>query len=269
MLFHVERLAITMVAIFNGNKKKQLCGGTVIDERHVITASHCFAGKSLNPNLYTVQVGEIHLRESNPAYEVQEIKMHESYRSRYYYYDIAIIRLVKPLSSDVIPACLPGEDMVGEGDNVTVLGWGDLSYGGPNPTILQEVSGITVVGNKACNSKFKKISGIQFPRGITEDFICAGLEEGGKDACQGDSGGPLLHEYSEGHWTLVGVVSFGYMCAEPGFPGVYTKVSAYLPWITKYIGNQNEVTQEMRSRTFEHIDGRPLWRSNERVVFPD
>ncbi|GIY71777.1 clotting factor B [Caerostris extrusa] len=32
-------------AIFNGNKQKQLCGGAVVDDRHVITASHCFAGK--------------------------------------------------------------------------------------------------------------------------------------------------------------------------------------------------------------------------------
>ncbi|GFR25597.1 clotting factor B [Trichonephila clavata] len=209
--------AVGGVAIFNGNNKKQLCGGTVIDERHVITASHCFVGKSLNPNLYSVQVGEILLNESNPRYEVQEIKMHENYRPRYYYYDIAIIRLSRPLPEDVIPACLPGEDMALEGDNVTVLGWGDLSFGGPSSNELQEVQGIPVIGNKACNSKYKKISGPQFPRGITEDFICAGLEEGGKDACQGDSGGPLLREYSEGHWALVGVVSFGYMCCGTRF----------------------------------------------------
>lgn len=57
-----------------------------------------------------------------------EIKVHEGYQARYYYDDIAIMRLAKPLNN-FTPACIPAEDEVHTNDNVTVLGWGDLYFG--------------------------------------------------------------------------------------------------------------------------------------------
>lgn len=34
-------------------------------------------------------------------------------------------------------------------------------------------------------------------------------------------------------WILIGVTSFGYLCGEPGYPGVYTRISSHMDWITK------------------------------------
>jgi len=39
-------------------------------------------------------------------------------------------------------------------------------------------------------------------------------------------------------WILVGIVSTGLGCARPGFPGIYTKVSEFVPWIQSIVGEQ-------------------------------
>merc|ERR1712243_316649 len=66
----------------------------------------------------------------------------------------------------------------------------------------------------------------EFPHQITDSMICAGLDQGGKDSCQGDSGGPFMCGNQ-----LSGVVSWGYGCAEAGYPGVYTQTSYFIDWI--------------------------------------
>merc|ERR1711990_466336 len=67
---------------------------------------------------------------------------------------------------------------------------------------------------------------------ITDAMLCAGYNNGGIDACQGDSGGPLVWLDTNTHEVkLAGIISFGFECARPGAPGVYTRISSALKWI--------------------------------------
>ena len=43
---------------------------------------------------------------------------------------------------------------------------------------------------------------------------------------KGDSGGPVVYNNK-----LIGIVSFGVGCAQPGYPGVYARIPPLRDWI--------------------------------------
>jgi secreted trypsin-like serine protease len=99
--------------------------------------------------------------------------------------------------------------------------------GGQSSTTLLQVA-LPIVSQTQCRQVY---------RGLTDNMLCAGYSQGGKDACQGDSGGPFMC-YVKGRWQLTGIVSYGHGCAKPGVPGVYARVNRYLSWIQSMTGGQ-------------------------------
>ena len=58
----------------------------------------------------------------------------------------------------------------------------------------------------------------------------------GEDSCNGDSGGPLVYRPTpDSPWYQVGVVSFGTTKCGVGKPGVYTRLSVFIPWIERHL----------------------------------
>ncbi|XP_052247512.1 tryptase-like [Dreissena polymorpha] len=107
-------------------------------------------------------------------------------------------------------------------------GWGALQEGAFFSPEMPHHASVQIVPTSVCADRY-------VPENETKSFtsaICAAAE--GKDSCQGDSGGPLAC-FHEGHWTLVGVVSFGAGCARPEYPGVYMRVNHFYDWIQTVI----------------------------------
>lgn len=92
---------------------------------------------------------------------------------------------------------------------------------------------IHVLADRLREVQVPVLNGCKYPED-GDNVICAGLREGGKDACQGDSGGPFMcpNPNNPLQWFLAGIVSHGEGCARPNEPGVYSKVSSYLEWIS-------------------------------------
>lgn len=68
---------------------------------------------------------------------------------------------------------------------------------------------------------------------VNENQVCGGGVKG-EDSCNGDSGGPLMvvKEGDMPRWFVIGIVSYGALsCGGDKVPAIYTRVSAYLPWI--------------------------------------
>ena len=124
-----------------------------------------------------------------------------------------------------IPLPLEGEETPA-GTVCWVSGWGTTTEGGSLARVLMKVA-VTVYSPEEC---FLVYDGV----GVTGCMMCAGDLEGGKGFCQGDSGSPLMcpPASNQGDFLqLTGIASWSYGCAEPGFPGVYTETSYYIPWI--------------------------------------
>ncbi|XP_055381909.1 trypsin-3-like [Condylostylus longicornis] len=196
-----------------------VCGGALIKLDCVLTAAHCV--NNFAPNEITVRAGSNFAQSGGQIQLVTKKIVHPNYVTSSTGYDISLLKLREEFTeSSYIGVINLVSTMPDVGSPIIVSGYGLLSEDAAFRRVYLQSVNVAILSTSKCNTSYQGL--------ITDTMFCAGVIGGGKDACQGDSGGPATFNDE-----LVGIISFGKGCAEEYYPGVYTKITAFVDWINK------------------------------------
>ncbi|XP_075975645.1 trypsin, alkaline C-like [Anticarsia gemmatalis] len=200
----------------------QYCGGSVLNNRSVLTATHCVLNHT--KEMWRFRVGSTNANSGGVVHILDTMILHPDYDFLTMDNDVAILRSTTTIiyNESVRPARIAGPNyFVPDNAVVWAIGWGAQYLYGASTEILREVK-VWTINLQTCKDRYAVRN-----RTVTDNMLCSGwLDVGGRDQCQGDSGGPLYHD-----GVVVGICSWGFECGLATFPGVNTRVSSYTAWI--------------------------------------
>lgn len=210
-------LSIDEYPYFATNAGAGLCGAALIASDILITAAHCGPSIFRLPKDVYIGLRERGGTDAREQITIEDTWTHPNFNRLNYDNDVMLLKLATNSAAPLVPLNTDSS-VPAPGANVTTIGFGRLEYQGSLPDTLQKVT-LPVVDYDTCEARFGS--------GVTDAIkICAGGAT--QDACSGDSGGPLIDDATG---ALVGIVSSGYQCAVPDYPGIYTRITGVTDFI--------------------------------------
>jgi secreted trypsin-like serine protease len=203
------------------------CGGTLVSDRHVLTAGHCAAGR--DARLDAAYVHAYQPFDGNPGVpfhysKVLSYQVHPDFDDGPNSNDVAVATLQKPVDPATFrPIRLsapPSAIQLRDGDGTKVYGFGRQNFRSTAQVKTLQVVDVPFLTREACRQAY----GAR----VLDDMVCTAAAN--RDACSGDSGGPLV-AVRGGVAYQVAVVSWGRGCGSEARPGVYASTLYHHVWI--------------------------------------
>ena len=214
--------------IINGGT---VCSGSFVSPTQIVSVAHCFQGIPTNKVEAFAGITKLSDRSAATQLQISKIVNHPGFSFDTYANDIALVTLTKPAPASTnartiaLPTNQNGTVWPAAATNAFISGWGETVA--TNAVAVNEIheAQVQVLAGPGTNT-----CGNYGTSYIPSMQICAGNTAGTIDACSGDSGGPFVIPV-DGIPVLAGAVSTGQSCASAQYPGLYTRMTAFLPWL--------------------------------------